>query len=444
MTKLKILFHSFISYLYLALVKHKRTSSSNGAEFSRLENYFFRGGEKAPIDQAAYILIYAATIGELKAASAFLKQVQQKWPTSRLILIPGQPQYAKVFSDTYRQAIVMHRFPTNPTLVKQFFCHNPIRYCVFVEGPSLHGYFPIRQDMSLPIGCLRRHIPIVVINACLYKKQIHSRIDLMEHKLFSGLFREAVKHWYAPNAEIGKDLELHNISKDKITIVGDIKFDNVFSDCFQSCGHEIDEYFQQIAGKFRLIVAGSVNAFEEQKALTFAWKYIQTSFPDVILVIAPRYVNDKTMMAKLTNFLDNQGIDYEMRSQGINAMSSKKLIVVDTFGELSYFYQQAEIAFAGRGHGVLEPMRYSKPVVVGPHQYWTKENSTSYLLYRKMRDKHALIECSGYDDLGELFFTMLKDRQFGEVYVQRYTQIIKEKMGASEKIIEHMHKILNL
>jgi 3-deoxy-D-manno-octulosonic-acid transferase len=440
MTKLRVFLYRLISLIYSILIERKQTKTKDNL---KIEDYFSQHNH-TNIYLKDSVLIYAATIGELKAASFFLKEIQQKWPEMRLILVPGQPQYTKAFADIYPDAKVMHQFPYNPVLVDQFFCNNPIKYCVFIEGPSLHGYFPIRQELSLSVGCLSHNAPIVIINACLYKKQIHSRIDLIEHKLFSGLFRKAVKHWYAPNAEIGKDLETHNISKDDITIAGDIKFDNVFSDYFQPCDHEINEYFQKISGKNRLIVAGSVNALEEQKALIFAWKHIQTSFPDIVLVIAPRYVNDKTMMAKLTNFLNDQGIDYATRSEGINAISSKKLIVVDTFGELPCFYQQAAIAFAGRGHGVLEPMKYSKPVVVGPHEYWTKENSTSYLLYQQMRDNQALIECSSYDDLGEIFLTILKDRQFGEVYVQRYTHIIREKMGASEKIIEHMSKLLNL
>lgn len=442
-TQLKILLYRLVSFFYLILVKHKCTSSSNSDTFYQIEKYFSSGNDTPPPSLAGCVLIYAATIGELKAASFFLAKIQQKWPEVRLILVPGQPQYAKTFSDIYPDARVMHQFPSSPALADQLFNTNNVKYCVFIEGPSLHGYFPIRQDLSLSVGCLTHNIPIVIINACLYKRQIHSRIDLIEHRLFSGLFRQAIKHWYAPTAEIGSDLESHNISKNNITIVGDIKFDNVFSAFPYSDNQEIGNYIQKI-NKNRLIVAGSVNALEEQKALIAAWRHVQFSLPDIALILAPRYVNDKIMMAKLTNFLTDQGIDYAMRSEGMDAISDKKLIIVDTFGELPFFYKQAEIAFAGRGHGVLEPMKYSKPVVVGPHEYWTKENSTSYLLYQEMRGNHALIECSIYDELGEIFLKILEDRQFGEAYVQRYTHIIKAKMGASEKIIEHMSKLLNL
>lgn len=444
MTRLKIILQRFISFLYLMLETYKRIPLNNSTKFDPIEKYFLPGNDEAPLCQTDSVLIYAATIGELKAASYFLKKVQEVWPKIELILLPGETQYAKAFSDIYPDARVIHEFSSLPTLVDHLLKKNHIRYCVFIEGPSLHGYFPIRQDLSLSVGCLINNIPIVVVNACLYKKQIHSRFDLIEHKLFSGLFSEAVKHWYVPNIQISSDFIKHNIPEDKITVAGDIKFDNVFFDYSQPDKPEVDEYLNKITGKNRLIVAGSVNALEEQKALIFAWRHVQDSLPDVSLVLAPRYVNDKVMMSKLKNFLNKQGIDYAMRSEGIDAILSKKLIIVDTFGELPYFYQQAEIAFAGRGHGVLEPMKYSKPVVVGPYQYWTKENSTSYLLYQQMRDNHALIECSSYDVLGDIFLKILEEKHFGEIYVQRYTHIIRKKMGASEKIIEHMTKLLGL
>ncbi len=441
--QLKLFFYRTISFLYLALVKHKSQYLSNSFDQKQLDNPFspYKRINSSHVDD--WILIYAATIGELKAASFFLQKIQQVYVGAGLILIPGQIQYANAYSELYPNAQVIRQFPVSPTIVDQFFLKYRIKFCVFVEGPSLHGFFPIRQDLSLPIGCLSHQVPIVIINGCLYKKHVHSRIDAITYWLFSGLFQDAIKHWYVPTVENYSDLVRHKVSKNSISVVGDIKFDNIFSDYHHTENLVTSEYIKNISGRYRLIVAGSVNALEEQKALVDAWLHINTHYSDIMLVIAPRYINDTNMMGKLTGFLRSQNIHYAMRSEGVDAIVNNKLIIVDTFGELPCFYQHAEIAFAGRGHGVLEPMKYLKPVVVGPHQYWTQENSTSYLLYHEMRDNQALIECSSYDELGGVFMKLLEDKPFGDVYVQRYTKIIKGKMGASEKILEHMSKLLS-
>ncbi len=89
-----------------------------------------------------------------------------------------------------------------------------------------------------------------------------------------------------------------------------------------------------------MIVAGSVNAFEEQKALVLAWLHTRSSISDTVLILAPRYINDKNMMARLTQFLRDRGIEYALRSESIGAAGNKQLIIIDTFGELAYFYKQ--------------------------------------------------------------------------------------------------------
>lgn len=445
LNKIKIFIYHCVAFIYAMALASKRKASSENAIPERIDEYFLPDTEGGFTNLADSILIYAATVGELRAASVFIQKMRQTWPNCNLIIVPGQRQYAQTFFETHPYARVMIEFPSVPAVTDQFFRQNRIKFCVFVEGPSLHGYFPIRQDLSLPVGCLKHQVPIVIINACLYKKQLHSRIDLLEHRLFSGLFRLSVKHWYVPTAEICADLRKHQISKHNISVVGDIKFDNVFSDGFQpSANQELEAYIHGIGSNNRMIVAGSVNAFEEQKALVLAWLHTRSSISDTVLILAPRYINDKNMMARLTQFLRDRGIEYALRSESIGAAGNKQLIIIDTFGELAYFYKQADIAFAGRGHGVLEPMKYLKPVVVGPHEFWTKENSTSYLLYQEMRENQALIECSSYAELGGLFLKMLEDTAFGEAYVQRYMRVIKGKMGASEKIIEHMSNLLNL
>lgn len=143
------------------------------------------------------------------------------------------------------------------------------------------------------------------------------------------------------------------------------------------------------------------------------------------------------MMAKLTSALESKGIKYSLRSRGSD-IPKHQLLILDTFGELPYFYEYANISFAGRGHGVLEPLRYGKPVVVGPHQFWTKENSTSYLLYEYMRNNQALIECIDYDQLGSVFMRVLDDENFRNNYVQNAKIAIGLQLGASARILDHI------
>jgi 3-deoxy-D-manno-octulosonic-acid transferase len=357
--------------------------------------------------------------------------------------VPGQIQYAPVFAKIYPSALIVKEFPSLPLLVDQFLYGQQVKLCIFIEGPSLHGFFPIRQDLALSAGCLWHNIPLFVVNACLYDKSISSRFDLIEHKLFSNILQEAVLKWYLPNLIIHKDFLDHGISQHKLLVTGDIKLDNIFSEPLPPISVDLSDLFETYAAhNCRLIVAGSVNEYEEQVALIHAWSIVRVSFPDVVLVLVPRYINNQSMMERLYQFLENEGIPYSCRSQGMNDMIADKLLVVDVFGELPYFYEYAEIAFAGRGHGVLEPMKFSKPVVVGPRSAWQKVGSTAYHLFIDFLEKNSLIECENYERLSDLFIMLLKDTEYGAAYIKRYTQIIQEQMGASDRIINHICQVL--
>ena len=439
--KVKIILYRLFLKTYF-ICSNAMLPPSDRGDLWKLQNYIYNN---INFSLSSGIVIYAATIGELRAASSLIHSLQERFPGAHLILIPGQTQYISVFAKIYPVAIVMKEFPLLPSLADQFFKNIQIKFCMIIEGPSLHGFFPIRQDLSLSASCLQHNVPMFVANACLYEKTISSRFDLIEHKFFADILQEAIVRLYVPNHEIENAFLKHGVPQQKLLVAGDIKLDNAFSEPLPPISNDLNEVFQFFQKQCcRLIVAGSVNDYDEQIALVHAWSILRQSIPNIVLVLVPRYVNNNVMMNKLYQYLTDKEIQFARRSQGMNDLDTHKLLVVDVFGELPYFYEYAEIAFAGRGHGVLEPMKYSKPVVVGPHQYWTKESSTAYLLYQQMRDNHALIECSSYADLGEIFLNILEDRQFGEIYVQRYTQTIKQKMGASEKIIEHMIKLLNL
>lgn len=436
----KVIFYRFFLWLYLKITNIKLTSKQKEKkdsladfEFSRPKNLAF----------SFSIVIYAATIGELRAANRFISCLQHKYPDCMLVLVAGQTQYAHVFSDIYPHALVMKEFPSYPSIVDRFFYEVRARLCIFIEGPSLYGYFPIRQDLSLAAGCLWHKVPLFIVNACLYEKTIGSRFELIENKIFSDILPTAIVQWYVPNQKIANEFLRHNLPKNKLLVSGDIKLDNVFIEPLPPAPDNLNDVFGFYKkNKCRLIVAGSVNEYDEQIALINAWSYIRKSFPDVVLILVPRYVNNQVMMDRIYAFLKENNIPYARRSQGMSDIAIDKVLIVDVFGELPYFYEHSEIAFAGKGHGVLEPMKFSKPVVVGPRNAWKRIGSTSYNLFEQFLAKEALIECSDYECLGEIFDVLLKDPQYGAAYIERYTQFIREQMGAVDRIVNHMDKLL--
>lgn len=436
----KVFCYRLFLWVYLKIINAKSFFTKE----NKLDNIdFFKRSCSLEKNFTSSIVIYAATIGELRAANRLISCLQDKHPDCMLVLVPGQTQYMNVFSSIYPDALVMKEFPSSPGVVDSFFNKVRARLCIFIEGPSLYGYFPIRLDLSLAAGCLWHKVPLFVVNACLYEKTIGSRFELIESQIFSDILFHAITQWFVPNQKIAKTFLEHNTPKDKLLVTGDIKLDNVFMESLPPVPDELEEVFE-FYNKYncRLIVAGSVNEYDEQTALINAWSCIRKLFPDVVLVLVPRYINNQVMMNRIYEFLHAQNIPYARRSQGMADMAVDKVLIVDVFGELPYLYRYSEIAFAGKGHGVLEPMKFSKPVVVGPRRMWKQVGSTSYILFEQFLEKEALIECSDYEALVDIFGRLLSDPRYGASYVERYTKFIREQMGAVDRIIKHIDKLL--
>src|SRR6185312_15931903 len=120
-------------------------------------------------------------------------------------------------------------------------------------------------------------------------------------------------------------------------------------------------------------VAGSTHGGLEEEAVLEAHRHVSTLHTGALLVLAPRHPN---RFGEVAGWLERQGIAFERRSRPSDADAAReapKLLLLDTLGELLYFYATAEVAFVGGslapigGHNLLEPAALGLPVLTGPN-----------------------------------------------------------------------------
>jgi 3-deoxy-D-manno-octulosonic-acid transferase len=234
------------------------------------------------------VLFFTATVGELNAAKFLIASFQQQWTDTTLLLL-GHEQYLNTYANIYPEAIIVKPLPSSPKLIDQLFSLAKPRLVVFVEGPSLHRRFPIRLDITLPVQCLKDKVPIIVVNACLYKNYINSTIDKIEHKLFSNLHLQAIAQWYVANEAFKTDLKSEGIPVERISVMGDIKFDAIFSSGLPQPNSELSEILNYYKNEsLELIVAGSIISKDEVEAVVTAWRKVKKKRPLIRLILAPR------------------------------------------------------------------------------------------------------------------------------------------------------------
>jgi 3-deoxy-D-manno-octulosonic-acid transferase len=222
----------------------------------------------------------------------------------------------------------------------------------------------------------RRGIPIVVANARMSPRsaQGYARI--------ASLVRGMLRHVAVVVARSPEDAARFTaLGAPHVTVAGSMKFDGVRGD---RSTPEIAR-LRTLAGlpdDAIVFLAGSTQAPEESLALE-AFRAAEQACPQLRLVIVPRHVERTTEIAAL---LDRSGVRWQRRSElertGFDAAA--RVLLVDTTGELGWWWGTATIAFVGGsldgkrgGQNMLEPAAYGAAVCFGPHtRNFTREVET--------------------------------------------------------------------
>ena len=160
-----------------------------------------------------------------------------------------------------------------------------------------------------------------------------------------------------------------------VIVTGSMKFDGVKGDRQASDVLRL----RHLAGFHDddvVFLAGSTQAPEEQLALD-AFSAAAAAHPRLRLVIVPRHV-ERT--PEIVSLLDRSGVRWQLRSRlgtpvaPLPADSATRVLLVDTTGELGWWWGTAAIAFVGGsldgkrgGQNMLEPAAYGAAVAFGPH-----------------------------------------------------------------------------
>ena len=152
---------------------------------------------------------------------------------------------------------------------------------------------------------------------------------------------------------------------------GSMKFDGVAGDR----GHPDVLRLRRLAAipdDAIVFLAGSTQPPEEHLAIE-AFRQLAPAHPRLRLLLVPRHVERAKEVASL---LDASGLQWQRRSRldAEAADPAARILLVDTTGELGWWWGTATIAFVGGsldgkrgGQNMIEPAAYGAAVAFGPH-----------------------------------------------------------------------------
>ena len=221
-------------------IEYVRSGTARRAQMTSLAEAFPINGELLDATpERKSVVVYAATIGELTGAKSFLAEMMRIYHTDRLVIISGQEQYLSAISELYPKAVV----GTSPSAwtIDRFLRVSTPRFVCILEGPCLHGRFPIKMDLVIPAACGANGIPLYVISASLHDLNLGCTEDRISHRLFGELHKAAVTYWYAPSDDYADALREAGARSADVVMLGDVKVSNIFAADYAAPSPELGE-----------------------------------------------------------------------------------------------------------------------------------------------------------------------------------------------------------
>lgn len=249
----------------------------------------------------------------------------------------------------------------------------------------------------------------------------YGRFSMMIKPLLMSMTRVAVQ-----TQAHGERFVSLGLPADKLTVAGSIKFDLTLPTDIDSRRERLT---QKTGGRL-VFVAASTHPGEEQRVLS-AFDRVRTQYPDLLLVLAPRHPHRSEEVERLCEGAGHRVIRHSTDEPVGNETS---VLLLDTMGELLYFYALGDMAFIGGslvpvgGHNIMEAACVGVPVIMGPHLRNIDDIAALFLAGDGMRLVHDADELAG--ELINLCASSAERQRL----VTNARQVVEANRGALESV----------
>ncbi len=223
-------------------------------------------------------------------------------------------------------------------------------------------------------------------------------------------------------------------ARDRVIVTGNTKFDALVPLAEAPDDRSLRNALG-ITEAQRVWIAGSTHEGEEQSLLQVFGRLVK-DFPDLRMVIAPRYIDRAPRVAALAR---DAGFHVALRSEG--DPKGAQVVILDTIGELARAYRLATLVFVGGsfttrgGQNILEPAAQGRPVLFGPHME-NFHDSVQVLVGR------GGIQVNDADHLHRVISDLLSRPDTLSSLGELARLAVRQVSGASSRNVEHLSKLL--
>jgi 3-deoxy-D-manno-octulosonic-acid transferase len=387
---------------------------------------------KQAITNRHVLWMHAVSVGEVSLCTQLIRAIEQRMPNLKIVVST---------TTTTGMGELMKKLPSHISKI-----YYPIDRRKYVA----RALAAVRPEAVVLVEAeiwpnfiwraTRMGVPIFLVNARLSDRSYRG------YKRFGFLFRPLFASFAGVGSQNESDagrLRELGCRPEAVQVVGSLKFDAAKLDERRLVDVPGMLWRVGVTPGARLLVCGSTHAGEEA-LLAEVFLHLRTRFPDLFLVMVPRHFERSKDVARE---LREHGVKFIYRSEITDRHQLKPgevdCLLVNTTGELKYFYEQATVIFVGKsltamgGQNPIEPGALGKAMVFGPNMQNFAEVVRSFLAQDgavQVRDAAELEKV-----LGDLLADEARRMQLG----RNAQKVVHENLGAVERTVNMIVQRLN-
>ena len=344
------LFYPFAPiYLYFRKIRKKEDSISYREKLSKIE---------ISREEGFLIWFHVASVGEAMSILPLIESCMEEKKINQILLTSITLSSGKILKKKFNQnAKVIHQFlPLDISVwTSKFLEHWKPNLSIFIDSE-------IWPNLISQIS--EKKIPLLLINARITKKSFKrwKLIISFAKKIF-----EKFDLCIVSNKESENFLKI--LGAKNIKNYGNLKFSNIKNDLNKKLD---SDFFNKIKNR-NIWCAASTHPTEEILCARSHLK-IKESYNNILTIIIPRHTD---RIEKIRKELSNLNLKVDLYSKLDQIDINTDILLIDTYGEASIFYNISKYVFVGKstikslimdsGQNPIEPARLGCKIFHGPN-----------------------------------------------------------------------------
>ena len=356
MTKIiRPLFYLFFIYRFLKN-KEERGKYSERKGFS---------SNKKP--KGKIVWVHAASVGEALSSLPLIDKLKELSPKISILITTSTKTSKEIIVKKKIDDLIHQYVPWD----NEKFCTNFLNFW----QPDLAIFLESEIWPNLLNETNKKNIPLCLVNARITDNTFKKWLKFPKTIKYLLSFFSII----IAQDELSK-IKLQKLGAKNIFVYGNLKNDS------KKLLYDIEDFrkYDEFLKEKSLLVAASTHEGEEVEIIN-KFKSLLIELPNLFLVVAPRHPDRRSNLVKIIKKSGFTDKDFILRSSNDYLDQNIKIFLLDSIGELGYFYKKSNAVIMGGafgyfgGHNPIEPALFENAIFSGPNFYNFKDEYNQLL-----------------------------------------------------------------